>query len=475
MMTGSRFEQGTTPDHNGSVRLYQAALAALALSTAYFIWRSGGDLSLTFVLGLTIFYLSAIPALLWAKNRSTWFPAFEITQLTCVAFYAIPLLNSHRELAIYRSESVAEAAGLVIAYLAAANLAFFSQRNPVRASRWANTSLVPDEMLRYLPIGLLLNTVYLYFDIFTTLISYDIAGSVRALFFGLGIVSTFVLSRLWGLGQLDHRIRGFFVLNLAAQIVFLLSQLYLVRAISILALGLIAYSAARRRVPWLLLGISLPILALLHTGKSEMRRVYWEEKRPAPTLGELPAYFSEWVGYSLDTKDEEAKVARSGSLFERASLIQMLCMSVDRVPELKPFLNGESYVDIPALVIPRIIWPDKPSSLMANVRLGVHFDLINPDEPFKVSIAFGMIAEAYINFGIFGPPILGLILGALFKRVAILASGAQQFSALGILMILLTAWSFQAEFVLATWLSSLFQAAVVCIGMPLVYRKITHI
>jgi hypothetical protein len=152
----------------------------------------------------------------------------------------------------------------------------------------------------------------------------------------------------------------------------------------------------------------------------------------------------------------------------------MMCLSVDRVPAKLPYLEGESYVDIPAQIIPRFMWPEKPSSLLANVRLALHFNLVSIDSAFKVSIAFGTIAEAYINFGYIGVGVLGVLFGMALKRISQLAETASQFSALGILMILLTAWSFQIELVLATWLSSLFQAAVVCIGLPLVYRRFTQ-
>lgn len=473
MISAYSIDEKPAQDPVAALRLYQFGCGALAAATAFFLWSSGGELSLPFILGLAILYLSSVPALLWAKHHRPWFPAFEITLLTCIAFYAIPLLNNHRELDAYPPGVIAEAAGLVISYLSAANLAFFAQRNPARAPLWASQSLLPDSLLRYLPLGMAVNTIYLYVDVFTLLIPYNLSGSVRALFFGIGIVSTFVLCRLWGVGRLDRRAQGFFVANLALQLVFLLSQLYLIRAISLLALGLIAYSAARRRVPWLILALGVPVLALLHNGKSEMRRIYWEEQRTTPTVTELPAFFGEWISHSVKPAEHTDETLRGSSIFERASLIQMLCLSVDRVPSLKPFLDGVSYMDIPALFIPRFIWPDKPSSLFANVRLALHFDLIDPDDPYKVSIAFGMIAEAYLNFGIAGPPLLGLLFGFGFKRVAMLAQDAPQFSALGMLMILLTAWSFQAEFVLATWLSSLFQAAVVCVGLPLAYRKFT--
>ncbi|MEO0055696.1 MAG: hypothetical protein RLZZ50_1643 [Verrucomicrobiota bacterium] len=461
-------------DAKAAFRLYKGGILGLAGAIAFFIWRNGGDLSLSFLLGLVVLYLAALPALQWAKHGRDWFPAFEITMLTCMAFYAIPLLGGHRELEAYDSDAITEAAGLIVLYLAAANLGFNASRTAPRAPAWATSSLLPDKMMRYLPLGMVFNSVYLYLEIFTSVIPYNIAGSFRALFFGVGIICTFVLSREWGMGRIDARTRGAFVFNLAIQLIFLIAQLYLVRAISLLAIGLIAYSSARRRIPWLVLATTLPVLALLHAGKPDMRRIYWEEKNPMPTVTQLPAFFAEWIGFGLGAKQatENMEDNRS-SIFERASLIQMLCLSVDQVPEVRPYLHGQSYTDIPALVIPRFIWPDKPSSLMANIRLGIHFGLVDPDSPFKVSIAFGMISEAYLNFGFIGPPLLGLITGLFFKRAALLSQNVPQLSALGLLMILLTAWSFQAEFVLATWLSSIFQAAVVCIGLPLAYRKFT--
>lgn len=466
--------ENTTIDAQAAFRLYKGGVAALLGAVGLLVWRSGGDFSLSFMFGLGILYLATLPALQWAKYGRHWFPAFEITMLTCVAFYAIPLLGGHRELEAYDSDTITEAAGMIVLYLAAANLGFNASRGNPRPPSWATSSLLPEQMMRYLPLGMVLNSVYLYFDIFTTIIPFDLAGSFRALFFGLGIVCTFVLSREWGMDRIDARTRGMFILNLVVQILFLIAQLYLVRAISLIALSLIAYASASRRMPWVVLSVSLPVLALLHAGKPDMRRIYWEEKKPMPTLMELPAFFTDWVGFGLGAgKASEEKEETRSTLFERASLIQMLCLSVDQVPEVKPYLHGQSYADIPALVIPRFIWPDKPSSLMANIRLGMHFGLVDPDSPFTVSIAFGMISEAYLNFGVIGPPLLGLLTGLFFKRIAMLSRNVPQLSALGLLTILLTAWSFQAEFVLATWLSSIFQASVVCIGLPLAYRKFT--
>lgn len=471
-MNAPDFNHTEPPSELSSRRLYQAGLALLILAAAWFLLSAEGELTSGTLLGLAIMAAACSPLLRWAKLRRNWFPAFEIACLTCVAFYAIPLLNHHEELKAFPAAVVNESAGLVLAYLLAANLGFNLQTRPVRAASWASASLFPETIYRYVPVGLALNTLHLAMESFTNLLPANLEGTLRALFFGLGTVAVFVLSRLLGLGLLSPRAKVFFFLNLALQIVILFSHLYLISGISILALGLIAYATARRKIPILAIAVLIPILGILHNGKASMRERYWENGSTSLGIAELPAFFAQWIDHGLNDRGTSENRPRS-SVFDRASLLQMLCLGVDRVPGFKPYLMGESYIDIPAQFIPRFAWPDKPSSLLSNIRLALYFNLIDPDTPFKVSIAFGMIAEAYLNFGPVGVILLGLGFGLLSRRLATLSLGAPQFSALGILMILLTAWSFQAEMVMATWISSLFQAAVVCIGLPLAYRKFT--
>ncbi|HTJ78579.1 MAG TPA: hypothetical protein VL357_06245 [Rariglobus sp.] len=465
-------DQGNPTDHLSSHRLFTGGVGALVVAIGYFVWAAGGAVDLPEIIGFSILILASLPILLWAKNRRTWFPAFEISMLACVAFYALPLLNRKDELLDYPPNVITQGAFLALIYVITANLGFFIVRNPVRASGWATSSLLPESSFRYLPVGVLLNTIYIYTSSFTTVIPYNLDGSLRALFLGVGTISLFVLARLWGLGQLDRKVITFVVINIFAQLVFLFSTLYLIGGISMLALTLISYASAKRKIPWLIIAIVFPVIALLHIGKSDMRAIYWEPNATPITISDLPAYYEEWFDRSLSAREDHRRnPTDSISIFQRASLIQMLCLSVDQVPTPKPYLYGESYLDIPAQIIPRFFWPDKPSSLLSNIRLALYFNLVSTESAFKVSIAFGMIAEAYINFGVLGVALLGLFLGMGFKRISMLSEQAAQFSALGIFMILLTAWSFQVEQVMATWLSSLFQACVISIGIPVVWKK----
>ncbi len=463
-----------------SYRLYQAGTVLLIAALIYCFWSTGGNLDTAQFLALGTIVLASLPALRWAKNRRTWFPAFEISMLACIAFYAVPLFKGSEEMLAYTDATRTQASLIVLVYAIFANLGFAAVHRQARAPEWATQPLLPSGAIRWVPAGVFLNAVYAYLSIFNRAIPPAIDGSLRALCFGIGIMSTFILARLWGLGQLTRQQVLFFLFSLTVYLLLVFSSLYLISGISLLILATVSFASARRRIPWLAIFVAGAVIGPLHLGKPEMRRKYWDpetnESRGAPvsSLTKLPAFYSEWVDYSMDSmkrhsSDEPGHV----SIFDRASLIQMICLSVSEVPDRRPYLMGDSYIDIPALVIPRFLWPSKPSSLLANVRLAVYFNLVAVDDAFSVSIAFGPLAEAYVNFGYFGVGLLGLLMGAAFKRISLLSDGMPQFSALGIFMILLTAWSFQAEQVMATWLSSLFQASVICIGLPVLFRKIT--
>jgi hypothetical protein len=398
---------------------------------------------------------------------------FEVFLLTTIPFYGVSLLSGHQDVTPFSDGATIQAAGAILLYQLCAIAAFMGTRGAVSRSPHLVTTLLPAAAFRYAQTGLWLNTGYLYVNGFTDYIPNEFRILFRSMFFGLGTVAIFIEMRRWGSGQLTSGTKTVVAVNLFVQFVFLIRELYLIVGISLLLIALLAYVSSSRRIPFVAIAVILPIVAVLHSGKAVMRRIYWDQGQAQTSLADLPAFFEQWVDAGLASKTNEDDLTSSslaGRLFERASLFQMLCLVAERTPETHPFLIGESYVYIPAQLIPSFLWPGKPSSLLSNILLAVHYRLVPEDSTTSVSIAFGMVAEAFANFGILGCAALGLLLGFLYKRVTVAALGAPQFSALGLLTILLGAWSFQSEQIFATWLVSLFQASLVVIGLPMVYR-----
>lgn len=461
------------PNSATSRKLFRLGMLGLAGVIVGLVHQSPWQDPILLTMGSLVLVFGATPALNWARKCDTHFPIFEVFMLTTIPFYGISLLAGHQEVLAFSVDTTLQAAGAILLFQSCAIAAFTMTPGIRPRSRIWSSTLLPQSIFRFAQAGLWLNTTYLYVSGFTDAIPAEFRILFRSMFFGVGTVALFIEMRRWGLAPIPSGTKARIVLNLVLQIVFLFRELYLIAGISLLLLALLAYVSTSRRVPITAVAIVLPILAVLHSGKAAMRQQYWEQRRPLPDLVELPGYFEHWFNEGLKGNAEEREPTSStlsGRLFERASLFQMLCLVVDRTPGTEPYLFGESYVYIPAQIIPSFLWPGKPSSLLSNTLLAVHYRLVAEDSTTSVSIAFGLVAESYANFGIVGCAVIGVLLGYFYKRVTVASIGIPQFSAVGLLTILLGAWSFQAEQILATWLVSLFQASLVVIGIPLVWR-----
>ena len=89
-----------------------------------------------------------------------------------------------------------------------------------------------------------------------------------------------------------------------------------------------------------------------------------------------------------------------------------------------PVLFGETYLHGFTLLVPRFIWPEKPTAHQSQRELNVHFrrNLYEYSHERKTFIAWGILAEAYGNFGpYFGAIFSGVFLGMLFKFLSFFA------------------------------------------------------
>lgn len=423
--------------------------------------------------GLAMLFLAALPALLWARRQDTSFPIFQTFMITGINSFALPLLGGHELLNRYPPGSVSAASWGVILFQGCALASYHFVQGLPRESPWWTTPLFQRSIDRYLRIGLVVTTTYGAIARFTTIIPTEMIGVSRAVVFGIGILCTFLMSRAWGAGDLSRRDKVLLCFMLGLQVIFLISSLFLVGAVSIIILALLGYISGGKRLPVLALVTIFLSLAVLHNGKSAMRMKYWEGEKPLPTLSQLPDFFAEWVTYGLQRPDSEGGRERrfaSLRLIERTSLLHMLTLVVDATPARQPFLDGETYTHIIPQLIPRFFWPDKPIGHVSTQRLATYYGLQTEEDTLKTTIGFGMLVEAYANFGYIGMAALGIIIGALSKLAGIWSKYSPLVSYPGLLMVLLMAWSFQIELPLSAWLSSLYQATLAVLGVPFLVK-----
>jgi len=451
-------------------RLYLTGLTLLAAALAYFGSHANVSNDLHLFQGLLIFVLSLLPSLFWAKTGGSRFPSFEALMALCANAYAIPLLNAREQLEGYSDEVITRAGWAVILYLAFANLTYrFTRGLPGRTRFWRE-SLITTKVEKLMVYGMVLSTIYVGASTFTTWIPREMESTLRAIFYGVGVLCTFVSSQRLGRGELNQTEKAVFTCTLVPQLFFMSVSLVLINAFTLLGIALLGYLSGGKRIPWLAIGITFAILAVLHTGKTRMREKYWDGGLPGPTFTQLYDYYAEWVEFGLQPTSGGKTVSQK--MIERTSLMHILCLICSYTPERQDYLYGATYVHVLPQLIPRFFWPEKPRSHIATYELSIYYGLQHEEDTNATTIAFGLLAEAFANFGYFGSVLLGVFWGFVHRKLQIWSTFSPMFSFAGLFMILLTAWSLSAELTMAAWVSSFEQAVIVVLGLPLLVRSL---
>jgi len=464
-------------DRAKNLRFSNTVLVAAALAVLYYGFTAKIDDPFILYSGLLILILSVVPALLWTRNLGRQFPTFEAYLFTFSNGYAIPLLTGHRQLAFYTEEIIGRAALGVILFQVAAIATFYGTGGQPGRSPFWREEIFSDKVGRYLGYAMVLNSVYVVVSTYFSAIPSDLVGPLRAVFFGIGILCTFVQSLRWGQGSLQYTEKAYFIANLALQMLVLTGTLFLVNGVSLLILALAGYVCGARRIPVLVCIVAMLILGVLHNGKFVMRAKYWEGAN-SPTqrndqFSDLPAFYLEWFTHGLQVNEEDRDDPKAKSkLLERTSLFHMMCLVVGLSPDRQPYLEGETYRDIPGQLVPRFFWPDKPLGHVSTYRLAVYYGLQRPEDTIKTTIGFGVVTEAYANFGFFGLGLVGALIGFLQKKVRVWSSESPILSYPGIVTVLLMSWAFSTEHTMSIWLSSFYQACVAVLGTIIILRNI---
>jgi hypothetical protein len=233
------------------------------------------------------------------------------------------------------------------------------------------------------------------------------------------------------------------------------------------------YITEGRRIPVLTTVLVLASVLFLQVGKEAFRDVYWEHQAEG-TMTERVKFWieqsaSRW-SEAMNGKGSETSEGLATETVSRLSLLTQAAHVLDWTPEIVPFQHGRTYAYMAVTLIPRFLWPEKPSVSDANRFYQVAYGLTTENQLDKVSIAVGFLTEGYMNFGWWGVVIItfcvGLALG-MFQKTFLAADSSTLFRCIGLaaipgLMVL--------ESQLAQYLAGLVQqAALTClILLPIV-------
>jgi hypothetical protein len=220
------------------------------------------------------------------------------------------------------------------------------------------------------------------------------------------------------------------------------------------------------------------VMGILHPGKYPMREKYWGGGGEVLTPDRVPAFFGEWASYGLEEIGGVAGVVRvkakdedsASSAFERAGNLHMLLRVQKMSPEQVPFMGGITYAHIPRMLIPRVIDDQKGTSHAGNQILSVNYGLVEAENVNTVSIGWGLIPEAYANFGYIGVAGLAVLLASFYSLVTRLTVGVPLTSLRFVIGLLIMVAATTAD-TMGIFVSSQFQGVMAVSMASLVFMR----
>ena len=364
-----------------------------------------------FVAYFGIVLIAALPLYLWIGKGMLGIPVLPAVAIVHILYYAIPMLKQQEQLAYYDLDDKVQAAYTVSLFLLSASIVYSKQISSVFLNANSNGFNSFDTQLKQLALIGIAAGVLFWIALISGWISWlgSFYGVVRSVFFTLILVSCYCLGVARGKGILQGADWRFALACLVLIVLLSWSSLFLVLGLLDLltfTLGLIITS---RRIPWTPLIIGLVIVSVLHAGKEEMRDRYWGTgSSGVSSVLQIPSFFIEWFGTGLTAM---AKGSEGQSLTDRASLLNMLLQAQVKTPALIDYLYGETYALLPPMLVPRFINPDKPVSQAAMNLLNIRYGLMTEEGTQSTAIGWGLIAEAWVNFGYFGVISIGALVG----------------------------------------------------------------
>ncbi len=464
--------------------------AVLTLSLA--VSHSSGAVGFAFMGIGTYIVLS-----LWARY-GIGLPLLPVIAIQHLFTYALPIAVQNETVLAYSDATLLHGSIEVLVFLLALGggwrfgMQVFSPSPPMAYSLY----ILAEEGsagLRRIGYGLIGVTSICYLlqalGLLNLVIDFLPSGSesvVNALVSGAGMCGFFVIALGIGSGEIPLYRTGLFWGLFLFDCLVSASALLLSAPTSFVATVAIGLFWGSERIPWKFLTVVVAILGFLNLGKYEMRERYWDplvDYTNTLPLSQIPARYAEWADTSLTVissgensaiKDQKKK--KDNSILARVNNLQNLLYVMDAVEtDHIPLLLGSTYTLIPPLLIPRILWPDKPRTHEGQVMLNVHFGRQDLISSYRTYIAWGLLPEAYGNFGSFwGSIVLGVVLGGFIAWVENASANKPVLSMEGFLVFTLflnMAASF--EMVASVLITSIFQSLipVVIACMPFVYRN----
>ncbi|MBD2297289.1 hypothetical protein [Nostoc sp. FACHB-190] len=428
---------------------------------------------------LLIAVMSLLPAYLWCADRAKGLPLFPIMALTYLASHAFPLVSKNPNVLKYSESLHFNAAVVVAIFLVVGTITWLRLVQHEPQGKSVIKVFKPKQITPFflqiifcsILFDLLQNTGYIW-----QIIPGQIYTTLKTALPALTSLGLMILGYQLGAKCLSRQ-QAIIFLGLITCLVFQAGvSLYLNIGGVYTVLTSLGWMLGSGKLPWRLLLVTFLIISFLNLGKSETRAIYWNKGAIQP--GQYTTVYVTWINNSLKQiniheNSLNKPKQKSESINDRASLIHILMKAISDTGTIREYLNGKTYAIIPQLLVPRILNPNKLRGAEATNMLNIHYGRQTYEQTLTTQISWGMLQEAYANFGTIGCAGLGVFLGSLYGYVTRLAMKVPITSYRFLISLALIMLSAKNEVTLSSFLSILSQVLMLLFAIRIVLMKNT--
>jgi hypothetical protein len=405
-----------------------AAVIVIALSVVTGMFFT--DTSDEMVAYILVTLICAAPIAIWVWGGALGVPVMPAVAGMYFIYYGLPIIRNRAGLSDFGPSEILTGSATVVLFLVAATVAWWPIVTRARASSDNAASLISGKWLnRIIFLGLAMG-VFFHMSVFSGYFELlgPFFGVLRSVMLSFAVSACFMLGHARALGTLRGQQWVLAIVCVSALILSAWLSFFLIGGALYCLSTVLGYFITSKRVPWRILSAALVVIIIFHAGKDQMREKYWIRDlnySATVSLLDMPKIMGEWVGEGLTAVFSNEGYA---SALDRASLFALLLQVQRLVPDYVPFLNGASYALMPEMLVPRFLDPDKISSQAAMSMLNVSIGFQTDEGASKTSIGWGLLAEAYYNFGHLGVIGIGFLFGLFCGFLERWTIGAQLFS-----------------------------------------------
>jgi hypothetical protein len=450
--------------------LFCLVIYELFLTDTATLWSNFGAVFITVA--------ALIPSYLWCSGSALGMPIFPFFAITFIWTYALPLVSNHPKVMSYPPTSQFFAAITVSGFLligTAVWYQFVRTAPPPPRYYW---SLGHHKGDRFFFIALFGSTMFYLLTNGGLLVTLPVGiyAAIRSGLLGLAALSAFILAYRLGSRELTKKQAWLFIFLLIDNMIASSMNFLLITAASTFLVSVVAFIIARKKIPIIPIAIALVVLTVLQAGKGDMRNKYWfDPDTPKQVqVWEYPEIYAEWLNFSINNLFEQNKSQepeQRASFLERASVVQMLLLAQSKSPDPIPYLYGKTYEILPQVVIPRILSSTRVRSQEGTHMLSIHYGLQTPEATQTTSISWGLVAEAYGNFGLLGCAGLAIVLGAIYGQFTRSSINAPTLSLQSLFTVLMLTFALQTEWTAGTFLAAFSQSSTVLLLIAVFFMK----